>query len=41
MKKILSIVACGAIFATVATADIARVEMGVGAWAQKASGEIT
>ncbi len=41
MKKILSVVACGAVFATVATADIARVEMGAGAWAQKSSGEIT
>jgi len=41
MKKILSIVTCGAILATIAGADITRVEMGAGAWAQKGSGAIT
>lgn len=38
MKKILSTVACGAIFASAAMADFARVEMGAGAWMQTPKG---
>ena len=38
MKKILTTLACGAILAATANADMARVEMGVGAWKQTPSG---
>ncbi len=38
MKKILSIMACGAILASSASADFARVEAGVGAWMQNSKG---
>ena len=41
MKKILSTLALSAVVTTLATADIARVEMGVGAWAQTPSGTAT
>jgi len=41
MKKLLTTVAMAASFATVASADFARVEMGVGAWVQAPSGKIT
>ena len=41
MKKILTTVTCAAILAATASADIARVEIGAGAWAQTPSGEIT
>lgn len=38
MKKILSILACGVVLATTATADITRVEVGAGAWMQDSKG---
>ena len=38
MKKILSTLLCGVVLATTATADIARVEAGVGAWMQDSEG---
>lgn len=38
MKKILSILACGVVLATTATADITRVEVGAGAWMQDSEG---
>ena len=38
MKKVISTLALGAVLATVASADFARVEMGAGAWAQTPSG---
>jgi len=41
MKKFLAAMTCGIIFATTASADLARVEMGVGAWMQTPSGEIS
>ncbi|WP_373001153.1 TIGR04219 family outer membrane beta-barrel protein [Sulfurimonas sp.] len=41
MKKIFTALTCAGLMATVASADIARVEMGVGAWAQKSSGKIS
>jgi len=41
MKKVLSSLACGLILASTASADIARVEMGAGAWMQTPSGGIT
>lgn len=41
MKKVLSSLACGLILASTASADIARVEMGAGAWMQTPSGAIT
>ncbi len=40
MKKILSTLAIAATFASVASADFARVEMGAGAWMQAPSGKI-
>ena len=40
MKKILSALAIATTFATVASADFARVEMGAGAWMQTPSGDI-
>ena len=40
MKKILSTLVCGLLLATTASADFARVEMGVGTWIQAPSGEI-
>ncbi|MEN8302685.1 MAG: TIGR04219 family outer membrane beta-barrel protein [Campylobacterota bacterium] len=39
MKKILTTLAVGAMLATAASADLSRVEMGVGAWNQTPSGE--
>lgn len=41
MKKILTALACASLMAATANADVARVEMGVGAWAQSPSGEIS
>lgn len=41
MKKILTTLSCAAILATAASADFTRVEMGVGAWAQKPSGKLS
>lgn len=41
MKKILSALACGIALASTASADIARVEMGAGAWMQTPSGGVT
>jgi outer membrane protein len=41
MKKIISTLACTAMLATSALADFARVELGVGAWAQTPSGGMT
>jgi len=41
MKKILTTLAVGAMLASAASADVARLEMGVGAWQQTASGDIT
>lgn len=41
MKKILTVLTCAGLLAATASADMARVEMGVGAWAQKPSGEIS
>ncbi|WP_295022778.1 TIGR04219 family outer membrane beta-barrel protein [Sulfurimonas sp.] len=38
MKKILSIMACGAILASSASADFTRVEAGAGAWMQSSKG---
>ena len=40
MKKILSSIAIAMTFASVASADFARVEMGAGAWMQTPSGDI-
>ncbi len=40
MKKLLSTIACGAVLATTASADFARVEMGAGAWMQSPKGSI-
>jgi outer membrane protein len=40
MKKTLTALTCVAFLALTASADIARVEMGVGAWAQTPSGEL-
>jgi len=41
MKKILTTLACGAILATTASADFARVEMGGGLWSQSPSGDMS
>ena len=41
MKKILTTLAVGAMLATAASADFARVEMGVGAWNQTPSGTMS
>ncbi len=41
MKKILTTLAVGAMLATAASADVARLEMGVGAWQQTPTGAIT
>jgi len=41
MKKIVSTLALGALMASTASADLARVEAGVGAWSYKPSGIIT
>jgi len=41
MKKLLSTIACGAILATTASADFARVEMGAGAWMNTPSGTLS
>ena len=41
MKKILTTLAVGAMLATAASADMGRVEMGVGAWQQTPSGVIS
>ncbi len=41
MRKILTALTCIALLTTVASADIARVEMGVGAWMQTPSGKIS
>ena len=41
MKKILSGLACGIILASTANADFTKVEMGIGAWAQNSSGNLT
>jgi len=41
MKKIVSLLALGALMATAANADFTRVEAGVGAWSYKPSGIIT
>lgn len=41
MKKILSSMVCVATLATVASADFARVEMGVGAWGESPSGDMS
>ena len=41
MKKTLAALTCGIMFATTAMADIARVEMGAGAWMQTPKGKIT
>ena len=41
MKKLLSTVAIATCFASVASADFARVELGAGAWMQNPSGKIT
>jgi len=38
MKKLLTTVACAACFASVASADFARVEMGAGMWSQTPNG---
>jgi len=40
MKKILTTLAVGAMLATAASADFARVEMGVGSWQQTPSGSL-
>ena len=40
-KKILSVLAIATTFATVASADFARVEMGAGAWMQTPSGSLS
>jgi len=41
MKKTLMTLALGAILTTIASADFARIEMGIGAWIQTPSGDIT
>ena len=41
MKKVLTSLVCALILASTASADIARVEMGAGAWMQTPSGGIT
>ena len=41
MKKILTALTCAGLMATAANADFGRVEMGVGAWNQTPSGEIS
>ena len=41
MKKLLSTIACGAVLATTASADFARVEAGVGAWMNTPSGTLS
>lgn len=41
MKKLLSTIACSALLATVASADMARVEMGGGMWNQAPSGTLS
>ena len=41
MKKILTTLAVGAMLATTASADLSRVEMGIGAWEQTPKGAIT
>ena len=41
MKKILTTLVVGAMLATAASADFSRVEMGVGAWQQTPSGELS
>lgn len=41
MKKILTALTCAGLMATAAHADFGRIEMGVGAWAQTPSGDIS
>lgn len=41
MKKVLYTLACGALLASNAMADMARVEMGAGAWMQESKGTAT
>lgn len=41
MKKLLTALSCGVFCASVANADFARVEMGVGAWDNKPSGSLS
>lgn len=41
MKKILTALTCSIVLASTASADLARVEMGAGAWMQTPSGGIT
>ena len=41
MKKILTTLACGVLFSTTLMADVARVEMGAGAWMQSPSGSVS
>jgi outer membrane protein len=41
MKKILTVLSCATILVTTASADFTRVEMGIGAWAQKPSGKLS
>lgn len=41
MKKILTTILSGAMLATIASADIARVEMGAGVWAQTPTGDMS
>nr|WP_321267398.1 TIGR04219 family outer membrane beta-barrel protein [uncultured Sulfurimonas sp.] len=41
MKKILTTLTCASILASSASADFARLEMGLGAWAQNASGKMS
>jgi len=41
MKKVLSTIACATLFSSAAIADITRVEMGVGTWAQTPKGSAT
>jgi outer membrane protein len=41
MKKILIALTCAVVLATTASADLARVEMGAGMWAQTPSGEVS
>ncbi len=41
MKKILTALTCAGLMATAANADFTRIDMGVGAWAQSSSGNMS
>jgi len=41
MKNFLTALTCAGLMAVTASADLARIEMGIGAWAQNSSGKIT